>query len=162
MEEFRESQGFTQAWIWIIGLMPVLIIVSVFITELVGNKVINSEDIIAMASALVITLLTFLWIKLLRLETHIDSKGINVRFKGLVFAKRTIEWSEIEDAEITGYDPLWDYGGWGVRYRPKNGWCYNVAGNVGLKLKLKNGKSFLIGTQKPDEIKKLLDVISIK
>ena len=51
-----------------------------------------------------------------------------------------------------------DYGGWGIKYGLK-GLAYNISGNFGIQLELKSGSKILIGTQKPDEVKKLLDEI---
>lgn len=46
---------------------------------------------------------------------------------------------------------LFKFGGWGIRYNFTM-WGYNVAGNQGLKVPLKD-KKFLIGTQKPEEMR---------
>lgn len=43
--------------------------------------------------------------------------------------------------------------------RKRNG--YNIKGNKGLQLKFKNGKVLLVGTQKPEELQKVLDEIKI-
>ncbi|MBW3470493.1 hypothetical protein [Arthrospiribacter ruber] len=44
---------------------------------------------------------------------------------------------------------VFKFGVWGIRYNFTM-WGYNVAGNQGLKVTLKD-KKFLIGTQKPEE-----------
>jgi hypothetical protein len=58
--------------------------------------------------------------------------------------------------EVITYRPIIDYGGWGVRFGRK-GMAYNVSGNIGLLISRKNGKTILIGTQKPDEMKEKLE-----
>src|SRR5690554_7570605 len=45
-------------------------------------------------------------------------------------------------------------GGWGIRFTMKYGTVYNIKGNKGLFVKLKNGKTFIVGTQKPEELEK--------
>lgn len=45
-------------------------------------------------------------------------------------------------------------GGWGIRLWTKYGTVYNVSGNKGLFIKLKNGKTMVIGTQKSQELEK--------
>lgn len=156
MNEFKETQRFNQWWVWMIGLFPIVIVISEFTAVLSGKEQVNTEDVFAFTIIIVIILLSFLWIKMLRLETIITKNEIRADFKGLFFAKRIIQWSEIEKAEVIKYDPLFEYGGWGVKYGLKKGWCYNVAGDMGLRLYLKNGKMFLIGTQKQRELQQFL------
>ena len=56
---------------------------------------------------------------------------------------------EIENVYPREYSPVAEYGGWGIRYG-KSGSAYNMRGNRGIQLELKNGKEFLIGTQQPE------------
>ena len=56
------------------------------------------------------------------------------------------DFDSIEKAEAHSYSPLRDYGGWGIRYGGK-GKAYNVSGNKGVLLMLKDGKNVLIGSQ---------------
>lgn len=53
------------------------------------------------------------------------------------------------------YRPIKEFGGWGMRtaFNGKNGKAYNVSGNVGIQLELKNGSKTLLGTQKGKEAK---------
>lgn len=157
MQEFKEVQSFNQVWLWVIGLIPVFIVSTVFITEITNGNAKGTEDYFGMAVAILITSLTFLWLRVLRLETQIGENGISLRFRGLVFARRIINWNEVESAEIVQYDPLFDYGGWGVKFSFSKGWCYNVSGDIGLHLKFKSGKELMIGTQKPDELKSFIN-----
>lgn len=156
MNEFKETQRFNQWWIWLVGLAPVVIVLSQAAVIVFGEEKVNTDALVAMGFVLLIVLLSFWWMKLLRLELVINGDYIRVEFKGLIFAKRIIRWGEIETAEVVTYDPLWEYGGWGVKYGLKKGWCYNVSGDKGLLLNLKNGKKFMIGTQKPDELQVFL------
>lgn len=49
---------------------------------------------------------------------------------------------------------VFKFGGWGIRYNFAM-WEYNVSGNQGLIVTLKD-KKFLIGTQKPEEMQKAI------
>jgi len=90
-----------------------------------------------------------LWIYFsLKLEVWIDVTGIHYRFFPLVFKERIISKQEIQRFEIRKYNPIMDYGGWGIKRRFKWGRAYNVSGNVGLQLYLTNGKKVLFGTQR--------------
>lgn len=159
MKELKEVQKFNQWWIWLFGLLPLLMVITEFTAIFANKKHIETEDLIAIALILTILVLSFLWIKMMRLETVLTYETISVHFRGLGFAKRKYNWSEIESAEIVKYDPLWEYGGWGVKYGFNKGCCYNVRGDMGLKLKLHNGgKSLMIGTQVPDQINDFIEV----
>ena len=89
------------------------------------------------------------------LNTRIDSKGINVKFSPFDREWKTYEWKTIKTCDVRTYDPMHDYGGWGMR----NG-AYNVSGDKGLFIRFTNGEHFLIGTQKPEELKKVLQELN--
>ena len=67
------------------------------------------------------------------------------------FVNRQIPFTEIRGLEARTYQPIKDYGGWGIR-----GWgnrrAYNVRGNQGVELELENGQMIMIGSQKPQEL----------
>lgn len=91
-----------------------------------------------------------------RLTTVIDETGISYRFSPFHFSFRHIKWESVEDWQVVTYNPVLEYGGWGVRFG-KHGWAYNVSGDKGLQIHLKNGKCILIGTQRSNELKELLN-----
>ena len=53
------------------------------------------------------------------------------------------------------YKPLAEYGGWGIKYGFK-GKAYNVSGNKGVKIFLKNGLNIMFGSQKYNDLAKAL------
>ena len=56
------------------------------------------------------------------------------------------DFDYIHEAHAITYSPLKDYGGWGIRYGRK-GKAYNVSGNKGVMLSMKDGKAIMIGSQ---------------
>lgn len=82
------------------------------------------------------------------LVTKVHSQGITAYFRPLRFPSKTFTWPEIETAYARPYSPVKEYGGWGIRFG-KSGRAYNIKGNQGIQLVLKDGKKFLIGTQQP-------------
>jgi hypothetical protein len=86
-----------------------------------------------------------------RLETVIDDRGIAYRFFPFHLKFRSINWEAIEKYDVIVYHPVRDYGGWGIRGN-KNNKAYNVSGNEGLHIQLKNGGSILLGTHKQAEL----------
>ena len=53
------------------------------------------------------------------------------------------------------YSPLKEYGGWGIKFGFK-GKAYNVSGNKGVKIFLKNGLNIMFGSQKHKDLAKAL------
>jgi hypothetical protein len=74
-----------------------------------------------------------------------------VRFFPFHRRPRVIDLENIESVEAVRYSPLRDYGGWGIRHGSA-GKAYNVSGNQGVVLRLKNGKTVLLGSQRYEEL----------
>lgn len=147
---FHEIQKFNRWWHYAIAATPLAVI---FITGLAFyfDQIHKPAAFAIPVAAVLFSLVTFLWFLKLRLETRIDETGLYVHFHGIPWCKRHIAWNDISSINIVNYSPLSDYGGWGVRYgMAGNGWCYNISGNTGIRLVYRNGKNFLVGTQKAD------------
>ena len=168
---FEEKQGFNQVWLKILmigvtiaALVPVYYETIIHFTkgEPMGNPPMSETGIIIfdVAITLVIIAATSV-IFLLKLKTVIDSEGIHIYFKPLIRHK-LIKPDEIEKWEVRKYSPIKEYGGWGYRFGTKKGVAYNTMGNIGLQLRLKKGKDILIGTQRPDAIKKAMEKLMNK
>lgn len=89
----------------------------------------------------------------LKMRTRVDGGGVHIRT--LYVVRRSIPFAEIESAEAVVYRPLRDYGGWGLRVGRK-GKAYNMRGSRGVQLRLKNGGAVLIGSQRPDELARII------
>jgi len=152
---FSEIQRFNQWWLWLLLALPLagLLLLPLFGLTDKHNEPITWLAILVPASILGLLLLWFLGI---RLVSRVDEEGIHAHFRGIPFARKTYAWTAIDKAEVVEYSPVSEYGGWGVRYGIGNGWCYNVRGKWGLKLHLKNGKRFMLGTQQPQELTYIL------
>ena len=95
-------------------------------------------------------------VMLSKLVTEVSASGISYRMTPFHRKKRSLDWSDIESAEIRKYSPLKEYGGWGIRIG-LNGTAFNVKGNIGLQLLTHEGKRILIGTQRPNELNEVLE-----
>lgn len=157
--EFTEIQKFSKWWHYLIASFPLIIISLMFILvqfDFVKTKNQEKEPFIFL-SIIAFLVLVFIWFIFLKLKTLINQNGIYINYFGIPFCKRTITWEEIESISVIKYSPLYDYGGWGVRYSlTGNGWCYNVAGDYGIKIIRSNSKPFLIGTQQKEEAEKII------
>lgn len=89
----------------------------------------------------------------LKMRTRVDGGGVHLRT--LYVVRRSLPFSEIESAEAVVYRPLRDYGGWGLRVSAK-GKAYNMRGNRGVQLRLKNGGKVLIGSRRSDALARII------
>ncbi|WP_117884475.1 hypothetical protein [Aureibaculum luteum] len=163
MKIFKEQQRFSQWWIYIIIAASLLFMV---IPVLVNSNDISND--IAAKTSLIISILLIagavILIRMMTLHTRIDDKGIHYRFTPFQGKKYLIVWNDISNVYVRKYNAITEYGGWGFRgYIFKSGGkAFNVMGNRGIQIVLKNGKKMLIGTQKEVEAERILDVYKSK
>lgn len=143
----RKSQGFFKI---AIGLLLLGSIIS-FLSGFENGK----ELATGLLAGVVIAGLVNLFLSKTRLITRICSDGIYVRFPPLQGSFSRFAWEDIDRIHIRTYSPLREYGGWGIRLGAM-GTAYNVSGNVGVQLILKNGSRLLIGTNQPEEVARVL------
>ncbi len=148
---YVEEQRFRQLWLWgiIIGL-PMLLTIFLLSENFGDHPLPKGELIFVLFSAWGSVLLFWM----LSLRTKIDKDDIVIQF--FPFRKKRIKWDEIATAEVLNYGFV---GGFGIRMWTKYGTVYNVDGQMGLALELKNGKKICIGTQRAEELKKFVDSI---
>lgn len=151
---FTEIQRFNQWWIWLIISVTCVVPIYGFYKQIIQNKpfgdnTMSNTSFILTTVVLLTIIIVFL---LIRLETSITKESITFKFS--TFLKRTYSFNEIETYKIINYGFV---GGWGIRYTMKYGTVYNTKGSKGMFIKLKNGKTMVIGTQKPYKLKKVID-----
>jgi len=87
----------------------------------------------------------------LKLQTIVRPDGLYVRFFPIHINYKKFTTEDLSEYYAIRYRPIIEYGGWGIKWG-KLGKAFNVSGNWGLQLILKNGKRLLIGSQKADEL----------
>ncbi len=166
MKVFIEEQRFSQSWmvllIVISSIMPIVLVAK----QLIDSKGQDDEAIRAMIIVSVSLVLVFVLFFSLKLKTRIDEVGIYYRFVPFHFSDRLIRWDEIQEAYVRKYDAISEYGGWGFKggrlWKKSKGKAFNVSGDKGIQLVLKNKKKVLIGTKKENEAKMVLQKYSNK
>ncbi len=116
-----------------------------------GNNPMSDTGLILMSIfvyAIFIGLIVFLNAAVLKVK--ITTEGIYYTFPPFFFKEKNISAAEIQFAEVRKYNPIMEYGGWGVRIGIRKGKAYNVKGEIGIQIYLKSDKKILIGTQKKD------------
>lgn len=156
MRIFQEQQRFTQTWMLLLMGISVVVPIAIISKEYFSEKstMSTNEFVITTASILFFSSIIFLF----KLITRIDEYGIHYRFFPFHRKMRKLRWDEISKAYIRTYDPIGEYGGWGIKtgWGKKNGTAINISGDVGIQLVLTNGKKILIGTNKKKDAEKVI------
>ena len=146
---FLEQQRFRQWWLWLIVLVPPISLVWPIYQQFVMNPLASN----GLGSDYVLILVTFIFglgfpvfIYNTGLDTEVRENGVCIRFRPFHRKWVVFGFDYIHAAHAITYSPLKDYGGWGIRFGRK-GKAYNVSGNKGVMLSLKDGKNILIGSQ---------------
>ena len=97
----------------------------------------------------------FLWLVYLRLITvrlitQIKAGQLEVKLRGL-FRRRRIPLADIRNVRIVTFDPVRDYGGYGIRSIP-GGKAWLADSTSGVSLELAGGQSLIVGTGQPTQL----------
>lgn len=143
---YIEKQKFQQSWINVItsGLLGLSFIVSVIIF-------LTKDRSLRAAVPFIVALLIFILFKKMELLLKVDGEKISYKFFPFQNKKRVILKSEIKEISVDNYDPILDYGGWGIRFGNK-GKAFTTSGSFGLQISFGEKGNILIGTLQPKEL----------
>ena len=148
---FREVQQFRQWWLWlVVAIGPLTIWYATYRRFVLGEHFGRNPT----PDGLLLTLWLLIGIGLpllfysSRLVTEVRSDGLYLRFFPFHRSFLRFPVDFIKRSEVRTYIPIKEYGGWGIRYT-WTGKAYNVSGNQGIQLELHDGKSVLVGSQRP-------------
>ncbi len=156
---FREVQRFQQVWLWALILGSDLLVVALFGYGLVqqigygepwGDRPMSDTALVLVSIGLLLFLTAFSYLfYVLKLVVEVRADVLYLRFFPL--RPLRIPYTEIKACAARTYQPLRDYGGWGIRYGPK-GKAYNVRGDQGVLLEFAERRPLLIGSQRSEEL----------
>jgi hypothetical protein len=101
----------------------------------------------------------FLWLIYLRLitvrlVTEVRGGQLTVAMRGLGRSRR-IPLNGIQSVEAIAFEPVRDYGGYGIR-RMSGGTAYIGDGSTGVRLTLTGGGKLVIGSNRAEELARVL------
>jgi hypothetical protein len=150
---FREEQRFRTPWLWlVIGLVAGLQWWGFYQQILLGKPWGNNPApdwmmvLLWLAFGIGLPVLFFIF----ELAVTVNASSVDIRFSPLL--QRTIPLTEIVKAEARTYAPLREYGGWGIRVGWSGRKAYNISGNDGVELTLRDGSKIMIGSQRSQEL----------
>lgn len=151
---FRETQRFTQWWLWVIVTGIALLQWDAFIRQILLGQPFGDNP--APDALIIVFFLLFglgmPWLFVVaNLKTEVRADAVYVRLYPFHLRDVRLAPETIGGAAAGSYSPLTDYGGWGIRMG-RGGKAYNASGNQGVRLELTGGQHLLIGSQRAPEL----------
>ncbi|TAN33021.1 hypothetical protein EPN28_03400 [Patescibacteria group bacterium] len=105
------------------------------------------------AATAMMTLIVLILASLVSLQVIIDEKYLRIKFGYGIYKKRFLLDDIVSAKTVKNH---WYYG-WGIKvwFWPKM-WIYNVSGFDAIEIKLKNGKTYRIGTDEPEKLEQTI------
>lgn len=157
---FQEVQKQNQKWIWFLLIIIFCLVIFAFVQQVIFNKPFGTHPVPDWIFSFFFFLPILFFVILIRTElrTTICKEHISFSYRPFFKKQKVIEWKDVRKCYVRIYSPVKEYGGWGIRtaFNGKRGKAYNVSGNKGIQLELKNGELVLIGTRNPGEVQKQL------
>jgi hypothetical protein len=155
---YHEEQRFRQ-W-WVLALVIVLAGLAwwTFIRQVIGGEPVGENpgpDWVVWLVWLVFGLgLPFLFGRM-ALVIEVTEAELLIRYRP--FMRRTIPLAEIQEVRARKYNAITEYGGWGIKGWSKARRAYNVSGDRGVELTLRDGKKVMLGSQRADELAAVIE-----
>jgi len=131
----------------VITLFVLVLFAWIYITARAEPPSIDSGTNFAVTS--VMALILFILTSFTSLQVKIDEQYLRIKFGYGIYTKKFLLNDIISAKDVKNH---W-YFGWGIRrwLWPKM-WIYNVSGFDAVEIKLKNGKTYRIGTDEPKKL----------
>lgn len=164
---FHEKQRFRQGWLWLLVMLPLLAIMPLMVFgmyhQLVlgnpfGTNPVSDGELMILGPALMaipVFVQALLWWA--ELDVRVAPHEILVRFRPFHLKPRVFSPREIRSCEARDYEPIGEFGGWGIRMGGARNWAYNVSGSRGVQLEFEDGRRLLIGSQRADELARAIN-----
>ena len=86
----------------------------------------------------------------LKLVVRVNNSGVRVYLTPFGYPRQTIPFADIVEVVPKKYDPWPEHGGWG--WRSGKTQVYTAYGSAALRLKLRDERSVLLGTQQQEKL----------
>lgn len=153
---FHESQSFRLRYAKYVLAAPPGALLFITLRQVIWHQpwrhpALTNGELLFQTSLLVLVYLRLLTV---RLVTELRAGELLVGLRGL-WRKRRISMDRVRKARVVQYDPVNDFGGYGMR-SGRLGQAYIARGNRGVELEFEDGRKILIGSQMPDQLAKAI------
>lgn len=143
MVQYKETQYMRNN---IFGRLIILLIIVLALFLLLNTFLTRTDTLGKIIIILLLLGLLALFI-MIKLEYEITENVVGFRFYPFQLKKKEILIKDIAKISLIKYHSLKDFGGWGIRIKGSTT-VYNIYGNHGILLELKNNDKIILGTQK--------------
>lgn len=91
----------------------------------------------------------------IRLVLEVTPDAVVISYRPL--KKRRIPLADIDQAAVRTYNAIKEYGGWGIKGWSFKNVAYNVSGDRGVELTLRDGRRVMLGSQRPEELAQAIE-----
>ncbi len=91
----------------------------------------------------------------IRLVLEVTDAEVLIRYRP--FSRRAIALVDIQQIQARQYNAVKEYGGWGVKGWSKEKMAYNLSGDRGVELTLRDGRRVMLGSQRADELAAVIE-----
>lgn len=151
---FREVQRFSQWWVWLIIAACALFQWWWFVEQIIFGRPFGDNpgpDWMAwLFTALFGIGLPWLFISA-KLITEVRSDALYIQYFPFHLKPLRIGYDSIAGCAAGKYNPILDYGGWGIKHG-RGGKVYNASGNMGVLLEFNDGTHLMVGSQHSVEL----------
>ena len=160
---YHEVQYFRQRWVLLLvltaaGLAWYSFILQIFLGQPFGNNPAPDWALWMIWILIGIGLPFLFYIS----KLIIDVNGEFIYIRLIPFTKKKIAFNGIVHAKARKYNPIREFGGWGVRWGFGNKRAYNISGDQGVELELINGHKIMIGSQRSEELYSVITRFLVK
>jgi hypothetical protein len=152
-EPWRETQWMRQSW-WIVLAVGAItlstwlsFVLQILLDRPFGTHPASDPTVWLLWLGFGIAFPLLFWS--MRLSVEVTPEAVRIRY--LPLARRSIPLSEIKSVRSRRYNPLFEYGGWGIRGWWRGRIIYSVSGNQCVELELHNGRFVAVGSRRAGE-----------
>jgi len=149
--DFKETQRYPAKWLWSLSSIGILLLAAITFWPWVFQGVSLQNLDYSTLIALGFLLLIIAYFASSNLNLTLTHFGVTVRLRPWQLKPDLYPWENIAQVYIRKYDPIKEFGGWGLRASTK-GNAVSLYGNTGLQLVFKRGDTLLIGTLQPESL----------
>jgi hypothetical protein len=155
---YHEEQRFRQWWVWALVVGPAALAWWLFVEQIIRGKPVGQNPAPDWGTW-VLWLLIGIGLPLLfgMVALVLEVNGTEVLIRYRPFSRRAIPLAEIEKVQARTYNAVREYGGWGIKGWSKDKVAYNVSGDRGVELTMKDGRTVMLGSQRADELAAVIE-----
>ena len=155
---YHEEQRFRQWWVWLLVAVVAALAWWTLVQQIILGRPLG-ENPLPDSAAWVLWAIMGLGLPLLfwtiRLVIEVTADQVVIRYRPLT--RRSIALADIEQATARTYNPVTEYGGWGLKGWSRRNIAYNVSGHQGVQLVLRDGRRVMLGSQRAEELAQAIE-----